>query len=309
MKTRSQFWLCVISIGLLVGVTGCSLSPLSKRTASFATVAVAATKGSANAYEVVERSDYDVQVASLVLNYDKDGFHPDTIQPFLSSRDMQARTRVLDALKQYAETLAEVSGNHPLEEIDTKAAALRSSLEAVSSNGDLQLLSTNAKFSKEQANLAATAVDAIGRALIERKRRERLPEILKAMQEPVNNICSLLEADIGDPEKGGLRNQLKNNYDSLIVKQQQYIHHYDATMTAGERRAAIERLPKLAANARRADAALAATQASLAQLAKTHTALVESAGEKESPAFHMLLAELIAESEQLHGFYEKVAAN
>ena len=306
---RFPFLLCVVWVGLLVGATGCSLSPLSKRTASFATVAVAATKDSASAYEVVERSDYDVQVASLVLNFDKDGFHPETIQPFLSSKDMEARTRVLEALKQYAETLAEVSGNHPLEEIDTEAAALGSSLQAISSNGDLQLLSANAKFSTEQAGLAATAVDALGKLLIELKRKQRLPEILKAMQEPVNNICSLLEADIGDPEKGGLRNQLKNNYDTLIVKQQQYLHHYADTMTASEKRAAIERLPKLAANAKRADAALAVTQASLAQLAKTHTALVASAGEKESPAFRVLLAELIEESEQLHGFYEKVAAN
>jgi len=69
---RFPFLLCVVWVGLLVGATGCSLSPLSKRTASFATVAVAATKDSASAYEVVERSDYDVQVASLVLNFDKD---------------------------------------------------------------------------------------------------------------------------------------------------------------------------------------------------------------------------------------------
>ena len=287
---------------LLLSLTGCSLSPLSKRTAAFSTAAVASTQNTASAYQIVEQSYYDAQAASLVDNFDKNGFHPEQLQPFLPAKDMEARTRVIDGLRQYAETLAEVSGDQPLKDLDTQATALGKSLQAMSKNNDIQSL----HISTTDTNLATTAVDALGKVLIERRRSKELPAILKEMRDPIIQICTLLEADIGSPEKSGLRNQLKNDYDTLERKQEQYIYKNADKMTAEEKRTEIERLPKMEAARIKADQALAATQAALAQLAKTHTALVDSAQIKNSPAFKTLLSELVDDGQQLHSFYQNL---
>lgn len=297
----------MLTLVAIASLAGCAISPLSKRTAAFSTAAVAATQSTTNAYQVVEQSYYDSQVAALVVGFEKDGFHPENIQNFMSSKDMETRARVLDGLKQYSETLAEVSGDQPLNSLDTQAAALGKSLQDLSKTSDLQSLAKSAKVSGADLNIATTAVDALGRMLIERRRRRDLPAILKQMKDPINQICALLEADIGDPEKSGLRNELKNNYLTLIRKQEQYIHINEDKLSAQEKRLEIERLPKLVEDEKKADQALVATQAALAQLAKTHTALVESGNAKDSPGFKTLLSELVENGQQLHQFYQKLS--
>jgi hypothetical protein len=296
---------------VLLGITlleSCAISPLSKRTAAFSTAAVAATQSTTNAYQVVEQSYYESQVAALVVGFDKEGFRPESIQPFMAPKEMETRTRVLDGLKQYAETLAEVSGDKAMSGLDTQATAFGKSLQELSKNGELKPLAKSANISAEDLNIATTAVDALGRMLIEQRRRKDLPGVLKQMKDPVNQICTLLSADIGDPEKSGLRNELKNNYLTLIRKQEQFVHLNEGQMSAQEKRQEIERLPQMAVDAKRADQALAATQTALTQLAKTHTALVESGEAKDSPAFKTLLSELVENGQQLHQFYQKLPA-
>lgn len=302
-----KFRSAVVILGLLTVLAGCTISPLGRRTSNFSTAAATTAMETANAYEMVERTHYETEVAALVANYDRDGFQPEKIKPFLSVKDKETRTRILDGLTRYAETLAEVSGDRPLKEIDTQAKALGESLRDLSKSDALAPLGQSAHLSDTEMNIAATALDALGRALVNRRRSRELPGILKEMQEPIETICSLLEADIGDPEKSGLRNQLRNDYATLIRKQTDYITD-GKNLTAAERRAAIESLPRLTAAQRDGDKALEATQKALRQLARTHTALVESAAAKDAPAFGTLLSELIDEGKQLHGFYERESA-
>src|SRR6266536_52662 len=304
---RAVLYELVALIGL-ASLTGCSISPMSKRTAAFSTAAVATTQKTTKAYQLVEQSYHDAQVAALVVGYDQDGFHPDRIQPFISTEDMKVRTRVLEGLTTYAETLAEISSDQPLKTLDTQAAAFGKSLQTISRNGEIKPLAKSAHISDTELNIVTTAVDALGRALIENRRRKDLPQVLRQMKEPVNQICELLEKDIGDPEKSGLRNELKNNYQKLVRKQEQFIQHNERQMSPQEKRQEIQRLPQLVSEAKSADESLAATQKALAQLAKTHAALVESGDAKDSPAFRTLLAELIGSGQQLAEFYQKLPA-
>jgi hypothetical protein len=309
MKLRIKTVLKIVAAaGILLVEVGCSLSPLSTWIAAFSTAAVATEQNTANAYQLVEHAYYDSQIASLVVNFDADGFHPETIEPFMPAREMEARTRILDGLKQYAENLAEISGDQPLNDLDTQAAAFGESLQNLSKSDSLQSLSKSSNISSTDMNLAATAIDALGRALIERKRSKELPAILKEMKGSIAQVCQLLETDIGDPEKSGLQNQLKNNYATLIRKEEQYIHHNEDKMSPAEKRAEIERLPKLVADEKTADQALAATQSALEQLAKTHTALAESASAKDSPTFKVLLQELNSDGQHLNSFFQKLPA-
>lgn len=296
------------AMAVLVLLAGCSLSPLARRTSAFATAATATAKDTTNAYALVEQAHHDAEIAAMVANFDKDGFHPETIEPFMPAKDMEARTRVLEGLSRYAETLAYVSGDAPMNDVDMQTTALGKSLEDLSKSGAVASFTKSAGVSNVDLNLATTAIDALGRALIERRRSRDLPAILKEMKTPIPQICALLEADIGDPEKSGLRNQLKNDYEALKRKQIQFIRDNEATMSAADKRDAIEALPKIVSAEASGDKSLSATQTALKQMAATHTALVESVGAKEAPAFRTMLSELISDGQQLHGFYAQLPA-
>jgi len=288
------------AVSLLLLVGGCSTTPLTQRATEFSTAATAATLKVQNAYQLVNASYIDAQMASLVNNFDTNGFSPSQIQSFMPSAAMQARTQMIAGLQQYATLLAEVSGNEPVTALDTQSEALGKALQGLSSSVGLSSVAKNANT---DSGIASAAVDALGRMLIERKTAKELPEILTEMQKPVDNICQLLEDDVGTPEGAGLRNQLKIDYDSLIAEQRTYIYANEAKMTPDERRTEIEKLPQLVTTEQQDDATLAQTQEALKALAATNDALATTKNSKQAPAFRALLAELESESQQIASVY------
>jgi hypothetical protein len=287
-------------LSLVLVVCGCSISPLSQRVTAFSTAATAAIVKVQNAYQLVEQSYTEAQMASLVNDFDTKGFNPSQIQSFMPSDAMQARTQMITGLQQYATLLAEVSGSQPVTALDQQSEALGKSLQGLSTSAGLNKVAKNANT---DVGIAATAVDALGRLLIERKTSKELPGILTRMQKPVNDICQLLEDDIGTPEGGGLRNQLKVDYDRLISDQHTYIFANESKMTPDEKRTEIEKLPQLVTTEQQQDATLEQTQAALKALAATNDALATTKNSKQSPAFRALLTELVAEGQQIGSVY------
>ncbi len=292
---------CGAALSLLLLLSGCSIAPLSQRATAFSTAATAATLKVQNAYQLVEQSYTDAQMASLVNNFDTKGFNPSQVQSFMPSAAMQARTQMIAGLQQYATVLAEVSGNQSVAALDMQSEAMGKSLQRLSTSTGLSSVAKNANT---DIGLASTAVDALGRILIEHKTAKELPVILTQMQKPVDGICQLLEDDIGTPEGGGLRNQLKIDYDSLIAEQREYIYANEAKMTPDEERTEIEKLPQLVTAEQQDDATLAQTQAALKTLAATNDALATTKNSKRAPAFRALLAELVAEGQQIGSVYK-----
>lgn len=291
---------CGSALSLLLLLTGCSLSPLSERATAFSTAATAATLKVNDAYQLVEQSYTDAQMADLVNHFDTKGFNPSQIRSFMPNDAMHARTQMIAGLQQYATLLAEVGGNQPVDAVDQQSEALGKSLQALSASTGLSAV---AKSANTEIGLAATAVDALGRVLIERKTAKELPNILTQMQKPVDQICQLLEDDIGTPEGGGLRNQLKIDYDSIIAEQRTYIYANEAKMAPDERRSEIEKLPQLVRTELQDDATLAQTASALKALAATNDALVTTKNSKQAPAFRALLSQLVTEGQQIGSFY------
>ena len=257
-----------LAVAILVVLSGCSLSPFARRTALFATAATSTTSESTNAYNLVERAYRRAQIARMMANYDESGFDTTKLQPFLSPKDLDARTDVLKALRSYAELLAAVSGDQSLKAVDASAKSLGTSLQGLSANTLL-----GAPMTSAEAGAVTTAFDALSRVLVEGERRRHLPAILHQMQQPIETICTLLQQDIGDPARSGLRNQLHISYLDLLREQKLYIAVNKGTLTPSEKRTELLVLPALAASELDGDRALAATQKALAQLARTHTAL------------------------------------
>lgn len=291
---------------LALGGCSLSLSPLAKRSAAFGDAASRVVTESSKAYDTVERTTYHANVSTLVLDFDESGFDRSKIKPFLPARDLQVREDVLGGLQTYANDLSQIAGDQAFAPLDQQASALSAALVTLSSNGELQKLAPGA--SDTEAKGLATAVDTLGKMLIERKRRKELPSIIRKMQPVLEQLCGLLEQDIGDkPTDGrdghGLRNQLWNEYDDLIGNQTDYISENKARFTPAEKATEIVRLPQLVTEQQDADAALASTKAALRQLVETHHALLLP---QQSGTFHQRLSELVQDGQQIGQFYSSL---
>lgn len=286
-------------------VAGCAVSPIVKNASAFATAATAASKDATNAYEVVEQEHYNAEVSRLVTSFGTAGFDLNSIQPFMKPDEMAARTKLIKGLSEYAESLAAVASDKPLTDVDTQAEAVGKSLHDLSNSASLAAVVKESKIDATDLNAVTTAVDALGRAIVNHKRAAELPALLKEAKGPIATICTLLEADIGDPEKGGLRNQLKNDYLTDIEKQEKFIKD-SQTLNPIDRQSAIKALVALAKAAKEGDIALAAAQEELGDLATANAALAETDKKKDSPVFKTILSELVSDGQQLRGFYEKL---
>ena len=288
-----------------MALTGCSLalSPLANRSAAFGNAASQVVRDSSAAYDTVERTTYNASVSSLVLDFDTSGFDRDKIMPFLPPHDLAVRQMVLKGLQAYADDLAEIGGDRAFSPLNQQTMALSQNLESLSANGEIQKLAPQA--SAEEAKGLATAVDALGKVLIERKRRKELPRIIKNMQPVLEELCRLLELDLGNrPVDGrggsGLRDQLWNEYDDLIDNQADYIRDNKAKLSPSERAAEITKLPQLVEQQRAADGALASTQAALRDLVETHRALLLP---PQTGTFRSRCKELVQDGQQISQFY------
>jgi len=255
----------------------------------------------------VEQRYEDVQAERIVVNYDKLGFNPKMAQLFLEPKDLEVRLALLDALQQYAITLSNVSGDKQLDQFDDKTRAFGSSLQALTGTAEFQKL---AGSSAVDVNMATTAVNAIGRWFIERKRQQRLPQLIDEMQEPVRRTAELLQADIGNaPDehgKGGrgLRDQLWNEYTQAMVQQVAFIDENKDRMDPASKADAIKRLPQLVRQRFLADQTLKQTQQTLSKLVAAHSALLKAVNSKTDVEAEF--SALIAEGQRIKGFYDSL---
>lgn len=300
-----------VAIGMACGCS-MAMSPLAMKATAFASAATLAIQDSEDAYTLVQNSYADVQASSLVVNYDKRGFHPDEIQPFLSDADLKARQNLLAGLKQYADTLAELSGSSPVTGVDTAAEGIGHSLQALAKNGVLpRAFQKTVGGQRDGVNLmqaGTTAVAAIGEFLVERKLEKDLPHVIETMQQPINNACALLEADIGSSTSTpGLRSQIAHDYSELLMNQDTYIRNTKFS-SPSERRGEILKLPAIVREKAAADQTLIATRQVLQKFAAANDALASGVKTKESPEFRVQLGELIAEAEHLKNVYDQSTA-
>ena len=288
------------AVALLLSLTGCALNTLTRRTAAFSLAATPVTVESTNAYQLVERTYRDAQIAHMVATYDESGFDTARIRPFLNPQGLQIRTDILNALRSYVELLAAISSSD--DRLAPTMKSMGASLEDISAS---KLAS--AKLSADDATTATGAINALAHILIDQKRRRDLPGILHQMQQPIETLSTLLQQDIGDPDRGGLRNELHISYLDLIRQQKSFLSTNAATLSPSDKRREILILPELATSELAGDHALFETQKALAQLALAHTTLAATAAQKNAPAFELQLSQLSSIAQQLHSSYASLS--
>ena len=305
MRARVVWRLSCLSMLSLSTLSGCAVSPLSQRAATFSTAASATVVKMQSAYQLVETTYEEAAMASLVNQFDMKGFDPASIQPFIPAADMKARTDLMSALQQYATLLAEVSGGSEVTELDKESEALGTNLEVLAKAAPLTALAKNANM---ESGVASAAVDALGRVLMKKATAKELPSILESAQKPIDTICTLLGQDIGTPEGTGLRNELRDKYVELIADQRTYILANEAKMSPDEKRTEIAKLPQLVTAEKQGDTTLEQTQKALEQLATTNDVLMQTKKDKDAPAFRALVSQMVAQGQQLGAVYAAASA-
>ena len=276
IRSRTRYFPLTWILSFVAFAVGCISPAVHKNVPAFANAVTLATENTKSAFDAVEQQYENVQADRIVVNYDRQGFNPNMVKHFLDPEDLEVRLTLLSALQQYATTLSDVSGDKQLDQFDDKTRALGSSLQALTGTMAFQKLVTSSGVG---TNIATTAVNALGRWFIERKRQQKLPQLIGEMQEPVKKTAELLQADIGSApdEHGhggrGLRDQLWNEYTEAMMQQAAFIDQNKARMDATSKAEAVKNLPQLVRQRSLADQALKQTQTTLSKLVDAHSAL------------------------------------
>ncbi len=259
----------------------------------------------------IERVHHEVELIKTVALFDSKGFKPDSLSPFFDGQDLKIRKQVLDGLCLYSGKLSELAGNQQLDEFDSETRNLGSSLQNLNEGLVKNSLFKNASLNPSQVQVFTTAVNAVGRWIIEYKKDKSIKESITGMNGSVSEICVIFDQDFGSPtgvehkNARGLRAQQWNQYDELMMLQDKFIRDNSAKLDPIAKKLEIEKLAALPRKQKDSDAAMAEIQDSFEKLRKIHNSLsAECAGEKHD--YELLLKSLIAEGKRISKFYKSV---
>lgn len=315
--SRSQGWnarpvaralIAAVALALGFSSTGC-LSPLAKHAAAFSTATATVVDGSQDAYRAAMRLRLQEQATASVYAYDKDPtWSPyKNLTPLLSPAQLDARIKVLDGLKAYADTLVNLTSGKPSQDLETAAQGVGTNLQGLN-----QSVATNFStlvpnlpvMSTANANAASTAVLALAEYLSARKVKQSLPKVTQDMNPTVTALCEMLNSDIGI-----LRTQADVDYQSLITQLDQSIRHEGTAVSPYEHREEIHTLIDLADQQKANDELLARLQTALHTLALTHQALAAAVQGNNPESISQKIAELQAAGKALSNYYKSLGSD
>lgn len=301
-----------IVIVLMINACACATRTPPSSIGDFATATTKVTAETQNVYQVVQNQYTQAEINGTIAEFDRKGFNPDRIKPFIPAAAMQVRMDALQGLSSYAQGLAAFASDDQLNQFSDQTKAL---------GQQLQTLNTQAPIpgnteSTADIQLFATSVNALGRLFVEYKRQAGIKEIVDAQDSNVRNLCTLLANEMGGtappPDNGtappqGLREQLWNEYSQSMSSYDLFIEHSIKQMTPTERFNAINQLGLMPGQQASADAMLVATAKALTDLADTHTQLKNSLDNPKAD-IQASLAQLLADVKNANDFYAALQA-
>lgn len=194
-KKRHPFsHLLSISIAaLLLALTGCTSTPLN-HVGVFSQASAELAKSAADGYEMINNITIERRLSDIASEADR---YPneDTFKHLITGSSLTTRIRLLRAMETYANALGELASAQFRKEIDAASSNLYGALD--------QLQETYAKgtqasppLTDHQLALIATAVDAIGTAIIEEKRRAALKTIIIQADPMIQQAMRLISMEL-----------------------------------------------------------------------------------------------------------------
>lgn len=289
----------------LLLLSGCSLSPIAKHTVEFSAATAVVVDSSIDAYRGAVRLRQSEQVLEAVYAYDQNpAWNPhQNFKPLLTPDQLQARIKVLDALKAYAGSLVELTSAKPSKALATDATAAGTNLRTLNQSVATSFASAGVPvISDTEAKAVSTAVFALAEFLTRAKVKAALPKITAEMNPSVLSLCDLLHRDIAT-----LRRQADVDYQTLLTNEDEFIRH--KTLSAVEHRNEVGTLITLAQQQRANDELLKKLQSAIQTLADTHQALDAAAHGHDPESLRLKLADLAAAGQDLGSFYASLPAS
>ena len=171
------------------------------------------------------------QASASVYAYDKDPtWSPyKDLTPLLTSAQLDARIKVLEGLKAYADTLVDLTSGKPSADLENAAEGVGTNLQGLNQTVATEFSTAIPNLpvmTTTQANQVSTAVLALGEYLISRKVKSSLPKVTQDMNPNIQALCEVLNSDIVI-----LRRQADVDYQSQITQLDQSIRHEGSAVT------------------------------------------------------------------------------
>ena len=311
----------LLSLLVSLALVGC-IKQVRSSVPAFAQAAELTSTNVQAAFMKVNQTYGDAQQIQYAVSYNGKVDPSRISDGWLLPEALNVRLLVLQGLKQYASELSSLTGSNDVDSLNKASTAVGTSLTTLTKTVPFKKFAGDVP--SDVSNEGAAAVDALGNWLIELKLKNRLPTLIEKMDPSIQSICTLLVQDIGSvntdpgqPSEGhGLRQVLWDQYNSIILSQNQYILKNQCKegerapancFTPEIRLAEIEKLPALVEQRNAADQTLQQVQATVKQLGRAHTELLKAARTKENLTAD--LGDLLAESERLNTYYNSLSKN
>lgn len=222
-------------------------------------------------------------------------------------RNLQVRLKLLAQLGDYARALGElVEADFP-QDVDTASANLHGALRGLSDTYQ-EIAQAPAPLTPQHLGLIATAVDALGKAIVESKRRKALREVIVQSDPAVQAAAALIARELG-PETEIARfvhENVRNVEGSLKTAYNQ--RRSDADFDFQGRLELLTTIRAVHERAMASPSFFGAISSSAERLGKAHTALREAVTRKDFEFADAVgaISELVVHARSVKDFYDKI---
>ena len=220
LRTRIQ------AIGIIAlaacALSGCAVSPPGGNHAvhTFAAANSEASGAVMNAFMQVNEAHYAAQGARFLRNFDRKTDMPEFTR-FISQESIDTRARVFEQLALYSAALIDLSGDDKLVAMDDAIGKLGAGLASFQ-------ISAGGELSGGTSATVQSALNALGRQLIERRRSIAIKAAAAEADPHVQAICSALLQDMAT-----LMAALRQQNAAFAADQYQYLRTSLAETRAG----------------------------------------------------------------------------
>lgn len=276
-------------------LTGCSLGPLAKQTASFATATQSFTQNASRTYaraeDIHELTEFDALISGPIPA----NFNPEAVKPLFAPEDMAARTKALGALSSYADKLNDIALNADKKSLEKASRATGSSVSALA--GDAGLTSAAGKNA-----IVSTAIYAIGEFIETRHILKTLPREIQKVDPAVQGLCKVFEDDAGVMQR-----EATDALEQRIEKLTTNLEESQSKLDFDQRRSRVQEIQATVRNKQQIEMLSVKFKASANQLALAHSALAAGATGKDSQGLQKKIRDLKDAVQDLSDYYQFAA--
>lgn len=290
----------VTILAFFLSCSGCDSIPLnhigafSKASADLATT-------TAKGYEIINNSTIDRRLSDIASESNR---YPDgsTFKEIIADSNLATRIKLLKGVESYAKALGDLASADFRKDIDAASKDLYGSF------GELQKTystATKAKLPLAEGDLAiiATAVDAIGTAIAEDRRRTALQVVIIQSDPAIQKAMELISEEIP-----GLSEFTEANLNRIFVEKVKAYQHESGSLTFEQRITELNKVRK-AYELKEATSGLFNNLInSSKKIAEAHAALRDAVKEEKFTSNELItdIKELVAFAKSTKEFHEKI---